>query len=155
MANKRNRTISRFRKKYEKLAAAVTTAAVLSGLMLPGFSGAAEAAAPPSYEKELNVTATAYAPGAHDNGPWGDKTFMGTLIRPGVVAVDPKIIPLGSRLYIEYPDGSGQYAVAEDTGGAIKGNRIDIAKTSVRAAYDFGMKQVKVYVLSTPKKAKV
>ncbi len=102
---------------------------------------------PSKYEDVLHITATAYAPGAHDNDQWGDKTYLGTQIRPGVVAVDPDVIPLGSRLYIQYPDGHGEYAVAEDTGGAIKGNRIDIAKTSVDKAQDFGMKDVKVFVV--------
>lgn len=102
---------------------------------------------PSDYKQVLDITATAYAPGAHDNDQWGDKTFLGTQIRPGVVAVDPDVIPLGSKLYIKYPDGKGEYAVAEDTGGAIKGNRIDIAKTSVEKAQDFGMKDVKVFVV--------
>ncbi|MDF2930559.1 MAG: hypothetical protein K0Q75_2797 [Anaerospora sp.] len=48
---------------------------------------------------------------------------------------------------IKYPDGTKEYAVAEDTGGAIKGNRIDVAKWSVKEAEKFGIKRVKVYVL--------
>lgn len=107
----------------------------------------APANAPENFKEVLNVKATAYAPGPHDNDQWGDKTFMGTTVRPGVIAVDPNIIPLGSRVYIEYPDGTGHYAVAEDTGGAIKGNRIDIAMNSVGQAYDFGIQNVKVYVV--------
>ncbi len=107
--------------------------------------------APNNYKEVLDITATAYAPGAHDNDQWGDKTFLGTQIRPGIVAVDPDVIPLGSRIYIQYPDGKGEYAVAEDTGGAIKGNRIDIAKTSVDKAQDFGMKDVKVFVVEKGK----
>lgn len=107
--------------------------------------------APSNYKEVLDITATAYAPGAHDNDQWGDKTFLGTQIRPGVVAVDPNVIPLGSKVYIQYPNGKGEYAVAEDTGGAIKGNRIDIAKTSVDKAQDFGMKDVKVFVLEKGK----
>lgn len=103
--------------------------------------------APANATKVLDVKATAYAPGAHDNGQWGDKTFLGTTVRPGIVAVDPRVIPLGTRVYIEYPDGTSQYAVAEDTGGAIKGNRIDVAVPSVDKAYDFGIKNVKVHVL--------
>lgn len=103
-----------------------------------------------SAEKVLDITATAYAPGPHDNDQWGDKTHMGTTVRPGVIAVDPRVIPLGSRVMIKYPDGSKEYAVAEDTGGAIKGHRIDIAKWTVKEAYRFGIKPVKVYVLSTP-----
>jgi 3D (Asp-Asp-Asp) domain-containing protein len=107
--------------------------------------------APTQYEKVLDITATAYAPGPLDNDQWGDKTYMGTTIRPGVIAVDPKVIPLGSRLYVEYPDGHGEYKVAEDTGGAIKGNRIDIAIMNRDKATDFGIKPVKVYVVETPK----
>jgi 3D (Asp-Asp-Asp) domain-containing protein len=103
--------------------------------------------APTNFKQVLNIKATAYAPGAHDNDQWGSKTFLGTTIRPGVIAVDPSVIPLGSRVYIQYPDGHGEYAVAEDTGGAIKGNRIDIAKTTVGKAQDFGIQHVKVYVM--------
>ncbi|EAX48859.1 3D domain protein [Thermosinus carboxydivorans Nor1] len=106
--------------------------------------------APKDFQQVLDIVATAYAPGPHDNEQWGDKTYLGTKVRPGVIAVDPDIIPLGSRVYIQFPDGTGQYAVAEDTGGAIKGNRIDIALPSVKQAEDFGIQKVKVYVLSTP-----
>ena len=104
--------------------------------------------APSNYREVLDIKATAYAPGPHDNDQWGDKTFLGTQIRPGVIAVDPSVIPLGSRVYIQYPDGHGQYAVAEDTGGAIKGNRIDVATTSVAKAKDFGIQHVKVFILN-------
>ncbi|QDR80650.1 peptidoglycan-binding protein [Sporomusa termitida] len=104
--------------------------------------------APERYKSVLDIKATAYAPGPHDNGQWGNLTYMGTQIRPGVIAVDPRVIPLGSRVYIQFADGSGMYGIAEDTGGAIKGNRIDIAMVSVAKAYDFGVQKVKVYVLS-------
>lgn len=103
---------------------------------------------PGRYKTVLDIRATAYAPGPHDNGQWGSLTYMGTQVRPGVIAVDPRIIPLGSRLYIEFADGNSMYGVAEDTGGAIKGNRIDIAMNSVDQAYDFGVQNVKVYVLN-------
>ena len=108
--------------------------------------------APTSYKQVLDIKATAYAPGPHDNDQWGNKTYIGSQVRPGIIAVDPSVIPLGSRVYIEYPDGHGEYAVAEDTGGAIKGNRVDIAKWTVSEAQDFGIKNVKVYVVSTPEK---
>ncbi len=62
----------------------------------------------------------------------------------GVVAVDPRLIPLGSKLYIE---GYG-YALAGDTGGAIKGNRIDLGHTTFREAYSVGRRRVTVWVLS-------
>lgn len=108
---------------------------------------------PENYQKVLNIKATAYAPGPHDNDQWGNKTFTGEQIRPGVIAVDPSVIPLGSRVYIQYPDGHGEYAVASDTGGAIKGNRIDVAKWTVGEAQDFGVQSVKVFVVDSPEKA--
>jgi 3D (Asp-Asp-Asp) domain-containing protein len=102
---------------------------------------------PSQYKKSIDIVATAYAPGPHDNGKWGNLTHIGTKVRPGIIAVDPRVIPLGSSVYIKYPDGHGVYAVAEDTGGAIKGNRIDIAVWTVAEAYQFGIQNVKVYVL--------
>ncbi|BBB93055.1 MAG TPA: 3D domain-containing protein [Methylomusa anaerophila] len=102
---------------------------------------------PENYKNVLNAVATAYAPGPHDNGKWGNLTHIGTQVRPGVIAVDPRVIPLGTKLYIEFANGQGMYGVAEDTGGAIKGNRIDIAMWTVKEAYKFGIQDVKVYVL--------
>lgn len=112
--------------------------------------GQKDSGAPAKFEKVLDITATAYAPGARDNDQWGEKTYLGTTVRPGVVAVDPNVIPIGSQLYIQYPDGHGEYARAEDTGGAIKGNRIDVALANDKQAENFGIKNVKVYVVSTP-----
>jgi 3D (Asp-Asp-Asp) domain-containing protein len=104
--------------------------------------------APERSQKVLNIVATAYAPGYEDNGPWGNLTHIGTQVRPGIIAVDPNVIPLGSRVYIEFPDGHGTYALAEDTGGAIKGNRIDIAFWTRDEAKQFGIQNVKLHVLS-------
>jgi 3D (Asp-Asp-Asp) domain-containing protein len=59
------------------------------------------------------------------------------------VAVDPRVIPLGTRLYI---DGYG-YATAEDIGGAIKGNRIDLFFESNRDCDRWGLRRTKVYIL--------
>jgi len=61
----------------------------------------------------------------------------------GVIAVDPRVIPLGTKVYVE---GYG-YAVARDTGGAIKGNRIDVHMRSISAARQFGRKTVKVTII--------
>lgn len=61
----------------------------------------------------------------------------------GVVAVDPRVIPLHSKIYVE---GYGK-AVAGDTGGAIHGNRIDLGYTSTREAILFGRRRVRVYIL--------
>ncbi len=115
---------------------------------LTGKSAAVkQGAVPDNHKRVLDIVATAYAPGPHDNGKWGSLTHLGTQVRPGIIAVDPRVIPLGSRVYIEFADGHGVYATAEDTGGAIKGNRIDIAMRTVTEAYEFGMQKVKVYVL--------
>ena len=70
-------------------------------------------------------------------------TVRGHRLRRGYVAVDPKVIPLGTNLYVE---GYG-YAVADDTGGLIKGNRIDLAVDSYAEAIAYGVKDVQVYVL--------
>lgn len=61
----------------------------------------------------------------------------------GVIAVDPSVIPLGTRVYVE---GYG-YAVARDTGGAIKGNKIDLHMRSVSAARQFGRRTVKLTIV--------
>lgn len=101
------------------------------------------AGAPANYRKMLAMTATAYAPGPLDNGRWNDLTHLGGKVRKGVVAVDPKVVPLGTRLWVE---GYGE-AVAEDTGSAIKGNRIDLAFNTRPEALAYGIKNVRVYVL--------
>jgi uncharacterized protein YabE (DUF348 family) len=92
----------------------------------------------------LYMEATAYAPW-HGKGVDGT-TAIGLEAGYGVVAVDPRVIPLRSLLYI---DGYGR-AVAGDTGGAIKGYRIDLGYDTPREAYRFGRRVVRVYILSTP-----
>jgi 3D (Asp-Asp-Asp) domain-containing protein len=147
------------KRKCKHIAAAVAAgAAIMSSVVLAPVATAApeEAQKPPeniAAKQSLDIKATAYAPGAECNDQWGSKTFLGTQIRPGVIAVDPRVIPLGSRVFIKFPDGHGVYAVAEDTGGAIKGNRIDVAKWSMDEAKDFGVQYVKVYILSKGEKA--
>jgi 3D (Asp-Asp-Asp) domain-containing protein len=89
-----------------------------------------------------SMVATAYTADSAQAVPTG-RTATGLPARYGVVAVDPRIIPLGSRLYIE---GYGT-AVAADTGGAIIGNRIDLCMDSYQAAISFGRQPVKVYLL--------
>ncbi len=165
--------------KYRRLAAAVAGAFVLAAGGLPGVPPAVAHAMTPTptpepsapvaqlhtsdqakemggekpanYQKELKMVATAYAPGPHDNAQWGNLTHLGTQVRPGVIAVDPRVIPLGSKVFIQYENGRGEYARAEDTGGAIKGNRIDIAMRTVAEAKKFGMQDVTVFVVNTPK----
>ncbi|WP_416198885.1 MAG: DUF348 domain-containing protein [Sporanaerobacter sp.] len=106
------------------------------------------------YKKVLTVVATAYDLSYASCGKRpGDRgygiTASGTKARPGVVSVDPRVIPLGTKLYVESLDGRSDYgfAVAEDTGSAIKGNRIDLFFTSGKEAKIFGRRKVKVYIL--------
>jgi len=88
----------------------------------------------------MRMVATAYTPSC--DGCSGI-TATGYRAGPGIVAVDPRVIPLGSRLYIP---GYG-FAVAGDTGGAIRGDRIDLGFSSTRAALRFGRRIVTVYRL--------
>jgi len=91
--------------------------------------------------KVMIMHATAYAP---NYGPGvGSITASGRKAQRGVVAVDPRVIPLGTKLYIE---GYG-YAIAADTGGAIKGNRIDLCYNTPQECFKFGRRNVKVTVL--------
>lgn len=94
---------------------------------------------------DLSFASTGKNPGDRGYGI----TASGTQVRPGVVSVDPRVIPLGTRLYIESLDGSADYghAVAEDTGGAIKGNKIDLFFSSRSGALNFGRRNVKVHIL--------
>lgn len=94
--------------------------------------------------KEIDVKATAYT--AYCEGCIGiTKTGVDLRANPDekVIAVDPAVIPLGSKVHVE---GFG-YARAEDTGGAIKGNRIDIFIPSQEDALEYGVQNVKVQII--------
>jgi 3D (Asp-Asp-Asp) domain-containing protein len=75
------------------------------------------------------------------------KTASGRMVSRGLIAADPRVLPLGSRVRVEHPGYSGEYLVA-DTGGAIKGRHIDIWIPSSREAMRFGKRTVKLTVLS-------
>lgn len=76
-------------------------------------------------------------------------TAIGTLCRVGAIAVDPKVIPYGTRMYIVSNDGRYIYgiAVAEDCGGSIKGDRIDLYFDTVDECNTFGVRPCTVYFL--------
>lgn len=93
-------------------------------------------------KKVLTVRATAYTADPRENGGWA-VTAIGTPIRRGVIAVDPRVIPLRSRVYVE---GYG-FATAEDTGGAIKGRKIDVVMDSKSQSRSWGVRNVKIYIL--------
>lgn len=95
------------------------------------------------YKKELSMTATAYTGGtltAMGLKPVRNPNGMST------IAVDPSVIPLGSKVYIP---GYG-YAIASDTGGAIKGNIIDLYMNSESACTSWGRRPVTVYIVAYP-----
>lgn len=92
----------------------------------------------------IELVATGYGPGG--NGRWGMRTASGARCRYGLVAVDPRIIPLGTPLFIE---GYG-YAIAADTGSAIKGMRVDLFYESDSRAEMIGRKKVRVIILGPP-----
>jgi 3D (Asp-Asp-Asp) domain-containing protein len=89
----------------------------------------------------LRMPATAYT--AYCGGRCSGRTALGWQAGYGIVAVDPRVIPLRTRLYIP---GYG-YAVAGDTGGAIRGSRIDLGFNTYRDARQFGRRNVTVYLL--------
>ena len=91
---------------------------------------------------EWDMVATAYFSGGgglNGNGI----TAIGLQARKGICAVDPKVIPLGTRLYIP---GYGE-ALAADTGGWIKGSRIDLVFDSLDDCYRYGRRKIKVYLI--------
>ena len=98
-----------------------------------------------TYTKVYEMEATAYT--ISDDG-WSNRTASGMTTFVGMVAVDPDVIPLGTKLYIE---GYG-IAIAGDTGGAIQGNIIDLFFNSSSECYEFGRKHgLKVYILEDQK----
>lgn len=110
-------------------------------------TASAPATVPASTEtgRELTMTATAYT--AYCNGCSGT-TKIGINLRANpnqkVIAVDPSVIPLGSRVWVE---GYGE-AIAGDTGGAIKGHKIDVFIPGLDSALSWGVKKVRVKILN-------
>ncbi|MFF1366348.1 cell wall-binding protein EntB [Bacillus thuringiensis] len=102
-----------------------------------------------SAKRELTVVATAYTADPSENGTYGGHvlTAMGHDLTANpnmrIIAVDPKVIPLGSKVWVE---GYGE-AIAGDTGSAIKGNRIDVLMGSKSKAMNWGRQTVKVKIL--------
>lgn len=89
-----------------------------------------------NFKEALQVQASAYT-------YTGNRTATGQVPAVGTIAVDPSVIPLGSKLYVE---GYG-YGVAADTGGSIKGNKIDLFMEDRAQCLQWGRRNVKLYVL--------
>ena len=99
-----------------------------------------------TYSRKEQYTATAYT---HTDAGCNMTTATGTTVRTGTVAVDPTMIPYGTRMFIVTNDGSYVYGIgtAEDCGGAIKGNRLDLYFSSEDECWQFGVKGCTVYFL--------
>jgi uncharacterized protein YabE (DUF348 family) len=105
------------------------------------------------YKKSVRVKATAYCPdfqctGKHRTSNGYARTATGTIAKRNpsgysTIAVDPDVIPLGTKVYVE---GYG-FAIAEDTGGAIQGNKIDVYLDTHSEALDWGVRYKNVYIL--------
>jgi len=100
----------------------------------------ASAGVTPEKGRKVHVEATAYSP--MDPG-LSLYTATGKFLRKGIIAVDPSFIPLGTHVFIP---GYGE-ATADDIGGSIKGNRIDIAFDTHEEAMSFGTKSIDIYIL--------
>ena len=81
------------------------------------------------------------------------RTASGRMVAKGLIAADPRHLPLGSRVRVEAGSWSGEYLVA-DTGALVRGKRIDIWTPSTRDAMRFGRRTVKLTVLSLPSRKK-
>ncbi len=92
------------------------------------------------YKKKMEMHTTAYTP--YDGGGQGH-TALGNIAGKGHAAVDPDVIPLGSLIFIE---GYG-YALADDIGGAIQGDIVDVGVETLEQAYQWGSRDVTVYVV--------
>ena len=92
-----------------------------------------------------NFKATAYTA----CNVWGNATASGMYARRGVIAVDPSVIPMGTKVYVEGLNGAADYgyAVAGDTGGSIKGNIIDLYMENESTCWTWGVKRVNIYIL--------
>ncbi len=100
-----------------------------------------------TYVHEIHkMEATGYDPYPDINQiNWAGKTYLGWRARYGIAAIDPKVIPLRRLIFV---DGYG-FAWTGDTGGAIKGKRIDLCFNTTKEALAWGRKKVNVYVLGT------
>lgn len=94
---------------------------------------------PKSSETPVSYVATAYS--------LRGRTASGKFVSQGIIAADPRFLPLGSRVHVQAGAWTGEYLVA-DTGSAIKGRKIDIWTPSTREAMRFGRRTVKLTVLS-------
>lgn len=115
---------------------------------LPGEDKPAEGCAALDIGEPLGeFTLTAYCPCMKCCGKTDGITATGTTATEGrTIAVDPRVIPYGSSVTIYFADGASHSYTAEDCGGGIKGNRLDIYFDDHQAALQFGAQSAMVYV---------
>ena len=115
---------------------------------LPGEDKPAEGSAVLDIGEPIGeFTLTAYCPCMKCCGKTDGITATGTTATEGrTIAVDPRVIPYGSSITIYFADGTSHTYTAEDCGGAIKGNRLDIYFDDHQAALQFGVQSAMVYV---------
>lgn len=118
---------------------AAATGAVIEATDPAGALANSTMSNPAPVTKPASYTATAYS-------LYG-KTASGRRVSKGLIAADPSILPMGTRVRLDAGTYSGEYLVA-DTGGAVRGKRIDIWTPSGREAMRFGRRTVKLTVLS-------
>lgn len=94
------------------------------------------------YIGECKITAYCCEPYAHICGTGDGLTATGIPVTPGIAAVDPSVIPLGSTLIID-----GQRYLAADVGGTIKGQMVDIAVATHQEAVEFGVQSAPVWIV--------
>jgi uncharacterized protein YabE (DUF348 family)/3D (Asp-Asp-Asp) domain-containing protein len=99
-----------------------------------------------TYTKTIQVEATAYT---HTDAGCDFWTATNTHVRIGTVAVDPRYIPYGTRMFIVSNDGQYIYGIgtAEDCGGAIKQDRVDLYFPTTAECFQFGRRDCTIYVL--------
>lgn len=145
-------------KEEQKVEADTTLMPIITGQKTVKYRDLAENNPPEEYVNKIEVTATAYCLckkccGKTPDNPNYGCTHSGLKIVPGsgmkVIAVDPKIIPLNSKVYVEGLNGAWDYghAVAADTGSAIKELKIDLYMDTHTEALEWGRRKVNVYVL--------
>lgn len=122
-------------------AEAPTTGAAMTGkaVDIAETAPAADAAVVTPVRPVQSYVATAYS--------LRGRTASGRLVAKGLIAADPSVLPLGSRVRLDAGSYSGEYLVA-DTGGAVRGRHIDIWIPTSREAMRFGRRSVKLTVLS-------
>ncbi|MEG2539826.1 MAG: 3D domain-containing protein [Clostridium sp.] len=131
----------------EKIVCKPTKKLIVSGTK-PNVVTASRGGRTFDYSRVMKMTSTAYSQAPYDPMGGGSITASGMKVKRdpdgySTVAVDPRVIPLGTKLYVE---GYG-YAIAADTGGAIKGNKIDLYFNPGYNLGGWGRRTVTVYVL--------